>query len=228
MSAWEIGWGATTSDEKTNTDDIWGLQSSNVRDNKPVSALTENWRSVRAEVAAIGEEEPNEDVERHPEDVKIDPQSNGWVPPESSDNVDSTDQSSERLLPDWSSKARKYEWKDEYGDTGPEDTDLEKDLFEDTHRPQMGEHYKILRDFKVEATGPEDIRPILKASIMFPQVQGCLSTNGYSSSMLACTLRCGVTLNALNTKTQLPSRPGPYQQPLLAKIFLPSLRLVCR
>ena len=37
-------------------------------------------------------------------------------------------------LPTWAANATKYEWKDEYGDVGPEHTELEAVLFgQDTH-----------------------------------------------------------------------------------------------
>ena len=46
----------------------------------------------------------------------------------------------ERLheVPAWASNAAKYEWKDEYGDVGPEHPQLEAMLFRAEHRMQTG------------------------------------------------------------------------------------------
>lgn len=61
----------------------------------------------------------------------------GWVQPEkynygrflgpNSGNVGGDNSSSEDLP--WASDARKYEWKEEYGEVGPSDEELEKMLF---------------------------------------------------------------------------------------------------
>jgi len=41
-------------------------------------------------------------------------------------------------LPAWASNAIKYEWKEEYGDVGPEHKELEKMLFQDQNRMESG------------------------------------------------------------------------------------------
>lgn len=38
----------------------------------------------------------------------------------------------------WFSEARRYEWNEAYGDVGPRDEELEKDLFFDEHRVRRG------------------------------------------------------------------------------------------
>lgn len=46
-------------------------------------------------------------------------------------------------LPEWESNAIKYEWKEEYGDVGPENTELEKMLFFDEHHMRKGENFMV-------------------------------------------------------------------------------------
>ena len=41
-------------------------------------------------------------------------------------------------VPAWASNAAKYEWKDDYGDVGPEHPQLEAMLFREEHRMQTG------------------------------------------------------------------------------------------
>lgn len=41
--------------------------------------------------------------------------------------------------PTWAGNAARYEWKDDFGDVGPEDQELEKMLFKDEHRVEAGD-----------------------------------------------------------------------------------------
>lgn len=41
----------------------------------------------------------------------------------------------------WGAEAARYEWKDEYGDVGPEDPVLEKMLFRGEHEVSVGSHF---------------------------------------------------------------------------------------
>ncbi len=41
-------------------------------------------------------------------------------------------------VPAWASNAMKYEWRDEYGDVGPEHPELENELFKDENKMQSG------------------------------------------------------------------------------------------
>ncbi len=41
----------------------------------------------------------------------------------------------------WAANAAKYEWKDDYGDIGPEHEVLEKMLFGDEHKVQQGDEF---------------------------------------------------------------------------------------
>jgi len=52
----------------------------------------------------------------------------GWVEQQNFD-YEATVPPQEEAAQGWMSRARKYEWKDEYGNVGPEDPDLEQELF---------------------------------------------------------------------------------------------------
>ncbi|EPS26837.1 hypothetical protein PDE_01776 [Penicillium oxalicum 114-2] len=57
------------------------------------------------------------------------------IPSQGTDNVN-TDPGS----PKWGGNAARYEWKDEYGDVGPRNEELERELFHDEHIPRPGDH----------------------------------------------------------------------------------------
>ena len=42
----------------------------------------------------------------------------------------------------WASNAQKYEWKDEYGDVGPEHKELEEILFKNQHIVRKGDDFE--------------------------------------------------------------------------------------
>lgn len=44
-------------------------------------------------------------------------------------------------LPEWASNAAKYEWKEEYGDVGPRNEELEKMLFHDEYLNRAGNKF---------------------------------------------------------------------------------------
>ena len=46
-------------------------------------------------------------------------------------------------LPEWDFNAAKYEWKEEYGDVGPENEKLEDMLFRDENHVRSGEHLDV-------------------------------------------------------------------------------------
>lgn len=70
----------------------------------------------------------------------------GWAAPEPTsypaDNVaDSQPMDGEFVdnpMEQWMHSAEKYEWKEEYGDVGPEIPELEAQLFNKNHKPQKG------------------------------------------------------------------------------------------
>ena len=69
------------------------------------------------------------------------------------------------LLPDWLSNAAKYEWKDEFGDVGPEDLELERQIFHPDLMLTAGEWVKILSEIKVHQEGPKQVKPIKSVSL---------------------------------------------------------------
>ena len=109
----------------------------------------------------------------------VDPRSFGWVEREKMD-YDTALATTKELegrsdVPQWSSEAKKYEWKDEYGDVvsalflyrhksshsvltsflkGPEDKDLEDELFKDTYRPVVGEALGIIGTIEADVKSP--------------------------------------------------------------------------
>lgn len=64
---------------------------------------------------------------------------------------------------EWYGTAEKYEWKDDYGDVGPEIPELEKILFGNEFITREGAHRNNL-DIEVTLEGPEKIAPIKTVS----------------------------------------------------------------
>lgn len=62
---------------------------------------------------------------------------------------------------DWHGASRKYEWKDEYGEVGPEVPELEKILFGGEFQMRKGEHFSHL-EMEVTVEGPENLGRINK------------------------------------------------------------------
>lgn len=58
----------------------------------------------------------------------------------------------EASKPEFAFQAKKYEWKDEYGDVGPEVPELERDLYDDKFLNKAGDGYNIIIGGKVEVT----------------------------------------------------------------------------
>lgn len=69
------------------------------------------------------------------------------------------------LLPEWLSNAAKYEWKDEFGDVGPEDPELEAQIFHPDLMLTAGEWVKILSEIQVHQEGPKQVKPIKSVSL---------------------------------------------------------------
>jgi hypothetical protein len=63
----------------------------------------------------------------------------------------------------WLGNARKYEWKDEYGEVGERIPELEEDLFNSMAMVREGQHRQVL-DIEVRVEGPERLQPIRKVS----------------------------------------------------------------
>ncbi|KAL8922796.1 MAG: hypothetical protein Q9208_004921 [Pyrenodesmia sp. 3 TL-2023] len=63
-------------------------------------------------------------------------------------------------VPEWAANARRYEWSDEFGDVGPKDEQLEKILFQDTEKMEVGEHFEKLTDIAVTLESETHIDPV--------------------------------------------------------------------
>ena len=62
---------------------------------------------------------------------------------------------------EWRGMAKVYEWKDEYGEVGPEIPELEKILFGGEFRMQEGSHRDAL-ELEVKSEGPTRVAPVFK------------------------------------------------------------------
>ena len=84
--------------------------------------------------------------------VNVDPEAaarardHGWIEQNAYDykryNATVKDPDTPAEGPIWAVNAKKYEWKDEYGDVGPEDPVLEIDLFGSEHTMRKGEDFE--------------------------------------------------------------------------------------
>jgi ATP-dependent RNA helicase DDX3X len=70
----------------------------------------------------------------------------------------------EALALSWFSNAKVYEWKDDYGEVGPADAELEKELFQSQYHPEQGNQMSNLTYFTVEVEGAAEIEPIRQVS----------------------------------------------------------------
>ncbi|EED13725.1 DEAD/DEAH box RNA helicase, putative [Talaromyces stipitatus ATCC 10500] len=79
-----------------------------------------------------------------------------WAPPteKPADGIDPRED-----VP-WASNARKYEWKEDYGDVGPEDEELEKILFRNEFLNRVGVKFDNLQSIKVIVEAAEKPDPI--------------------------------------------------------------------
>lgn len=64
----------------------------------------------------------------------VGPHEAGWTEPVPY----SYDSFNDGTFADWDGMAPRYEWKDEYGDIGPRNEELEKQLFNDEFMPRAG------------------------------------------------------------------------------------------
>ena len=64
----------------------------------------------------------------------------------------------------WLSDAVVYEWADDYGDVGPENLALEKELFNDPDMQRHGNSFRIYDSFEVNIDGSEKIQPFRSVS----------------------------------------------------------------
>ncbi|KAL1973839.1 hypothetical protein VTN31DRAFT_5399 [Thermomyces dupontii] len=83
----------------------------------------------------------------------------GWAAPEQYDYARYSAPNAIKH-PEWASNAAKYEWKDEYGDVGPADPELEEMLFRNDLINRPGLKLDTLRGIKVTAESIEQPKPI--------------------------------------------------------------------
>ncbi|EEH18325.1 hypothetical protein PABG_00888 [Paracoccidioides brasiliensis Pb03] len=90
----------------------------------------------------------------------------GWAPPQHCDYDAYTgepkpaDGGDATELPGWASSAARYEWKEEYGDVGPRNEELEEMLFRNELINRVGNHFDRLRDIKVTAETTHQPDPV--------------------------------------------------------------------
>ncbi|KAK2850683.1 hypothetical protein FQN49_005424 [Arthroderma sp. PD_2] len=86
----------------------------------------------------------------------------GWVVPQRYNydayNTLNKDEVADALP--WASNSAKYEWKEEYGDIGPPNEELEQMLFKDEYIPRVGKLVENLRQIQVTAETTERPDPI--------------------------------------------------------------------
>ncbi|KAM5478087.1 putative RNA helicase [Microsporum canis] len=86
----------------------------------------------------------------------------GWVVPQRY-NYEAYNALNKDMVADalpWASNSAKYEWKEEYGDVGPPNEELEQMLFKDEYIPRVGKLLENLRQIKVTAETTERPDPI--------------------------------------------------------------------
>lgn len=115
MAEWEVGWDnppASGPDAGPKADEPWGIEP-------PPEYGTWNTQPTEKSVTETSDAEK---LKFNVEDFDVNPQDAGWATKELIDYA--TAQASFKELdtradvPKWSSEARKYEWKDEYGELG--------------------------------------------------------------------------------------------------------------
>lgn len=75
---------------------------------------------------------------------------------------------------DWHGAGKVYEWKDEYGDVGPEVPELEIVLFGGEFLMRQGDHMDSFKNIKAEVHGPESVEHINMVSILLRRIGRCL------------------------------------------------------
>ncbi|KAL9013290.1 MAG: hypothetical protein Q9173_002001 [Seirophora scorigena] len=64
-------------------------------------------------------------------------------------------------MPEWAANARRYEWSDEFGDIGPSDEELERMLFRDGDKMEVGDRFIKLKNIAVTVESETAIQPII-------------------------------------------------------------------
>lgn len=129
--------------------------------------MTDTWESTPGDLGAALPEVTNQPLPGPPRDAAKAQiaQDKGWaaptdfdygatIPPLPSHQADGAaatngnappaiDFNANEELPGWMSRARKYEWNDDYGDTAPEIPELEKELFGSELRMRPGTRFDL-------------------------------------------------------------------------------------
>ncbi len=71
--------------------------------------------------------------------------------------------------PEWLHNAAKYEWCDEFGEVGPQNLNLEAQLYHHEFQMRSGEGMEAL-EYEVELSGAERIRPVRNVSFQPDQL----------------------------------------------------------
>ncbi|KAK5000304.1 hypothetical protein LTR66_000836, partial [Elasticomyces elasticus] len=125
--------------------------------------------------------------------------------------------------PAWASGAAKYEWKEEFGDVGPEVPELEALLFNDKHKMEAGDAIKCL-EFKVTVEGPKKITPIVHFADagLHPVMLDNVAKSGY----LRCTAVQAYAIPAVLANVDViacaqtgSGKTAAYLVPILSKLM---------
>jgi ATP-dependent RNA helicase DDX3X len=84
----------------------------------------------------------------------------------------------------WFSNAKVYEWTDDYGDVGPADPDLEKELFHSQFHSEQGSQMSNLTYFDVQVEGAAEIKPIRQVSRLAGLLVYILTLEQYKDAAL--------------------------------------------
>lgn len=137
----------TVTDSATNEESAHGTED---------ATLAEKLGSVR-----LGE------VVGPDEDKKKEAHEHGWTAPIPTDYnslMNKEGLPSEGPLPSWMANTGTYEWKDEYGEVGPEDPELEKVIFGNRLLNNAGAYLKHLEDLDVHQEGEVQFEAIREVS----------------------------------------------------------------
>jgi ATP-dependent RNA helicase DDX3X len=106
-----------------------------------------------------------------------------WIEPQPYDYTSANARDNLEIA--WFSKAKKYEWRDEYGEVAPRDEELEIDLFHNTYLSSQGDRMENLTKFTVHVSGPVNIDPVRSVSLLKQPLKYFLMI--FSLKMLAFT-----------------------------------------
>lgn len=95
-----------------------------VTNNPPEPVADDNGVQTSGDAQTLGDSEKS----------ALNPRQHGWTEP----TPFSYDSFQNKEFTDWAGMAARYEWNDEYGDVGPRNEELEKQLFNQEFMPRAG------------------------------------------------------------------------------------------